>query len=151
MNPQNNQDTITVYIPTHNRKNLLARAVKSIYKQTLLPDEIIIVDDGSTDETPSYLEKLSKSNPKIKVITLPTPRGACVARNRAISVASGYYITGLDDDDEFLPNHLETLKRNFDPKYSFTANSYLVDDGRKKSNRKWSHHTRKRPSLQQDR
>lgn len=132
------QNTITVYIPTHNRKMLLERAIKSVYSQSLLPDEIIIVDDGSTDDTPTYLEKLSASDSRVKVITNPSPRGACIARNSAISVATGYYITGLDDDDEFLPKHLETLKRNFDPKYSFTANSYLVDNGKKKSNQKSS-------------
>ena len=92
---------VSIYIPTRNRRPLLARAIASVRRQTHENIQIIVVDDGSTDDTPEYLRDLSAQEPRLIVLHTETPRGACVARNRAIASASGPFITGLDDDDEF--------------------------------------------------
>lgn len=112
---------ITVYMPTHNREFLLKRAVESVLAQTYQNFELIIVDDGSHDATPDYLQSLANSEPRVRFFSQPIAQGACAARNIAIKEAKGKYITGLDDDDEFLPSRLESLLSSYDEKYAFVC------------------------------
>lgn len=120
---------ISVYIPTHNRSKLLCRALDSVLNQKSVNVEIIIVDDGSSDNTPDVVNNYLKQYSNIVYLRHEEPKGACAARNYAISVAKGKYITGLDDDDGFLPHHLQGLLAAFDEKYTFVAASFLEDDG----------------------
>lgn len=94
---------VTVYIPTKDRLELLKRAIKSVKDQTYQNIEIIVVDDGSTDETPQYLTQEMAAG-LLKAIFHEKSMGACAARNEAILCAKGEFITGLDDDDYFLSN-----------------------------------------------
>lgn len=90
---------VTIYIPTHNRKELLERAVNSVLNQSYPNIELVIVNDGSEDDTYEYLESIKSD--LIKVFHNDTSFGACFSRNLAINNATGDYITGLDDDDYF--------------------------------------------------
>lgn len=112
---------ITVYMPTHNRERLLKRAVESVLGQTYQHFELIIVDDGSHDATPDYLKALTERDSRVRFFRQDVAQGACAARNIAIKEAKGKYITGLDDDDEFLPNRLEQLLSSYDEKYAFVC------------------------------
>jgi len=104
MNSNNkHKPLITVYMPTHNRLELLQRAVVSVFAQTMQNFELIIVDDASSDDTFDYLQKLAEQDSRVTVLRNEVSQGACVARNRAIELAKGKFVTGLDDDDEFLP------------------------------------------------
>ena len=98
---------VSVYIPTYNRLNLLKRAIESVRKQSYKNLEIIIVDDGSKDGTVEYLEAISKVDKRIIYFLKKKNTGACESRNIALKNASGYFITGLDDDDYFLENRIE--------------------------------------------
>lgn len=122
-------ELVTVYIPTHNRRKLLERAVSSVHKQTYLNIELIIIDDGSSDTTWEYLNEITDD--KIKVFRHEQPLGACSARNLAIKHAKGKYITGLDDDDEFQPTRIKNLVKNYDEKYAFICTGFLWDYGKK--------------------
>jgi len=102
------ENLITVYIPTKNRLDLLKRAVNSVLSQTHRPIELIVVSDGSDDGTCDYVNGLDE-NISIALIHNDTSVGACAARNQAIDVARGEFITGLDDDDIFLPHRLATF------------------------------------------
>lgn len=102
------ENLVTVYIPTKNRLHLLRRAVNSVLAQTHREIELIVVSDGSDDGTCDYVNGLREAIP-IKLIHNDTSVGACAARNQAIRMASGKFITGLDDDDIFLPHRLETF------------------------------------------
>ena len=128
-----NNIIITVYLPTKDRLSMLKRAVKSVLAQTFSDFELIIINDGSTDDgqTQSWLEQLSARDPRVQVIHEPQSQGACSARNKAISLAKGKYITGLDDDDEFLPHRLESLISNYNPQYSFISHGVLWVYGKK--------------------
>ena len=126
-----NSELITVYIPTYNRVKLLKRAVNSVLSQSYQNFELIIVDDCSPDETIKYLEKLSSSDKRILFFQNVKNSGACVSRNKAITEAKGKYITGLDDDDEFTPDRLEFLLKNFKENYSFVCSSLIVIDSKK--------------------
>lgn len=100
---------VTVYIPTKNRKDVLAKAVESVLNQTYKDIEVIVVSDGSTDDTEAYLKHKSETDSRLRYFIKAKSEGAPAARNLAIKNATGEFITGLDDDDEFLPNRLELL------------------------------------------
>ena len=95
--------SISVIIPTHNRAHLLPRALDSVLNQTKRAEEIVIVDDGSTDDTSDLIQS---NYPE--VITLhQSNRGVSAARNRGIREASGEWLAFLDSDDEWLAHKLE--------------------------------------------
>lgn len=107
-----NQPLVTVYIATHNRPEMLKRALKSVYEQTYSNIEIIVSDDGSTPPAIDSLQAELEQH-DILVLRSDAPKGACHARNVAINAASGEFITGLDDDDAFLPTRVEELVNAF--------------------------------------
>jgi len=106
--------SISVYIVTMNRFEFLKRAVDSVLNQSEKDFELIIVDNGSKDETLDYLADLVLLNPKVTCIYLDENKGACYARNKAIEVARGKYITGMDDDDFFEHHRLHDLKKCYE-------------------------------------
>lgn len=91
--------TISVVIPTFNRLSMLKAALSSIWRQRDRPLEIIVVNDGSTDDTSRYLASISD---KIKFLDQPN-RGPAAARNLGAARATGDYIAFLDSDDLWLP------------------------------------------------
>lgn len=107
------QPKVTVYIPTYNRPEMLERAVDSVLRQTYKNLEILVVDDNSSSENQEILEKLASKKGFI-LLKNSHKKGACGARNTAITNATGLYITGLDDDDEFLPGRIQEMLDAFD-------------------------------------
>ena len=98
---------ISVVIPTHNRADLLPRAIKSVQNQTWTDLEIVVVSDGSEDDTKAVVEALAKDDDRIRFIEYFPAKGGNVARNTGIENAAGEYVAFLDDDDEFMPEKLE--------------------------------------------
>ena len=95
--------SVSVVIPTYNRVHLLERALDSVLRQTLAADEIIVVDDGSTDNTASTLKSF---HPEAKLIQQDN-LGVSAARNTGISAARHDWIALLDSDDVWHENKLE--------------------------------------------
>jgi glycosyltransferase involved in cell wall biosynthesis len=93
---------ISVIIPTHNRAHTVSLAIESVLKQSLPPAEIIIVDDGSTDETSALIQD---EFPDCHYLHQQN-QGVSSARNRGITAASGEWLAFLDSDDEWMPNKL---------------------------------------------
>lgn len=93
---------LSVIIPTHNRAQLLFRALKSVWNQTVPADEVIIVDDGSTDNTAEFVHD---HFPQFRIIA-QQQKGVSAARNLGVSNAKNQWIAFLDSDDEWLPNKL---------------------------------------------
>ncbi|WP_350585514.1 glycosyltransferase [Pseudoalteromonas sp. RB2-MNA-CIBAN-0110] len=121
----NQNDLVSIYIPTHNRCELLKRAIDSVLNQSYSNVELIIVNDGSSDSTKEYLDTVLSQDCRVKVVNLPSPSGACNARNIAIKQATGTFITGLDDDDYFLFERIERFieKSYLLKKYSFISSA----------------------------
>jgi glycosyltransferase involved in cell wall biosynthesis len=92
---------VSVIIPTFNRKTYLRKALGSVFAQTLSPREIIVVDDGSTDGTDTFLG----SDPRV-VYVRQENRGVGSARNRGVATATGEWVCFLDSDDVWLPQKL---------------------------------------------
>ncbi|MEZ8382417.1 glycosyltransferase family 2 protein [Vibrio splendidus] len=100
---------ISVVIPTYKRPDRLERLLLSISKQTLLPEEVIIVDDasGMKNEYGACVEKFKHSFNSIQYIELEENSGAPTVRNTGIKLAKNEWIALVDDDDEWLPRKLE--------------------------------------------
>jgi glycosyltransferase involved in cell wall biosynthesis len=112
---------VTVVIPFHNGSKWIERSLESALNQTVPADEIIVVDDGSEQTESDFLESLS-GNFKFTVIRQDNS-GQSVARNNGIAHASSPLICLLDQDDYFLPRHIEILLNNFDlgdPQFGFS-------------------------------
>ncbi len=106
------QPLVTVYIATHNRPQMLRRALASVYAQSYPNIEIIVADDGSTPPaTDALTDDIQQRG--ITVLRNEAPQGACHARNLALAAANGEFITGLDDDDAFAPERVEELLSTF--------------------------------------
>jgi glycosyltransferase involved in cell wall biosynthesis len=101
---------ISVIIPTHNRAHVLARALESVQGQSYKPMETIVVDDGSTDDTSSLVQK---HFPDCRYLYQEN-RGVSGARNRGIEMATGEWLAFLDSDDEWLPDKLATQKASLE-------------------------------------
>lgn len=110
--PNNSLPLVTVYMPTYNRVALLQRAVESVLGQDYRNIELIVVDDNSTDGTHQYLAEMAEKDSRFRYFINEKNSGACVSRNKAIFAANGEYITGLDDDDFFLPNRITSFIKN---------------------------------------
>jgi len=112
------QVTISVVIPLFNKEAAVECTLRSVLRQTRHPDEVIIVDDGSSDASLAVAERLLKAEPtQIPVRIIPQEnQGVSAARNRGADEAQSNYIAFLDADDEWLPDcaaELEKLARAF--------------------------------------
>lgn len=120
---------ISVYMPTYNRAQMACRAIDSVLAQDYPNFELIVVDDASKDDTLAVLTARYGEDSRITLLRQETGQGACAARNRAIAEAKGDFVTGLDDDDEFLPHRLSSLYAAYDDKYSCVCSAYIWDYG----------------------
>ena len=105
---------VSVYLPTRNRTELLARAVELVLSQTHRDLELIVVDDASSDGTEAYLRDTACADPRLSFIKNDERRGAAVSRNRAIRASRGEFVTGLDDDDYFEPTRIATFLEHWE-------------------------------------
>lgn len=119
---------ISVIIPSYNRKDTLSRALNSVLSQTYKPQEIILVDDGSTDGTRVWI---IENYPMVQYLFQPRG-GVSAARNKGIQHSTCDWISFLDSDDEWLPKKLEEqiqhLKANGGSSFSHT-NEIWVRNG----------------------
>jgi len=113
----------SVILPTYNRADMLPRAIRSVIGQAFMNWELIIIDDGSTDDTSGVVKQFN--DPRITYIYQENAERS-IARNKGIAQASGRYICFLDSDDYYLPNHLsaffDNISKRQDPVAFFYCN-----------------------------
>jgi hypothetical protein len=111
-------ELVSTIIPVHNRSDLLREAVASVLGQTYRPIEIVIVDDGSTDDTAAVARELAHASPDPIVVIHQANAGPGAARQRGLDQAKGSLIQFLDSDDLLLPSkfevQVEALQRQSD-------------------------------------
>jgi glycosyltransferase involved in cell wall biosynthesis len=108
MKVSENQCLFSIVIPTYNRAHLISRAIDSVVNQTYKNWELIIVDDGSTDNTKELVENYYRKDNRIRYVYQENAERSA-ARNNGIEHASGEFICFLDSDDYYFPNRLQTL------------------------------------------
>lgn len=127
--------SVSVVLPTHNRADLLPRAIDSVMAQTTDDWELILVDDGSVDDTPEvaalYRQRLGS---RLKLLTQENA-GPGAARNLGIDHASGRFVAFLDSDDEYLPTklarQLELFERRPNLGLVYCDSTFVDLDGRR--------------------
>jgi glycosyltransferase involved in cell wall biosynthesis len=124
------EDGISVVLPNYNHGTYIGRAVAAILAQDRLPCEILIVDDGSTDDSLAIIDRIAAASPLVRVFRNPTNQGVVAAQSRALAVAKGRYVHLAAADDRVLPGFyslaIEMLERHPDAGL-FTGDSVLVD------------------------
>lgn len=101
------ESLVSIITPTYNSEKYITETIRSVLDQTYVNWEMIIVDDGSTDQTEVIIADFITSDTRIKFYKLHHNSGAGVARNQAISLATGKYIAFLDSDDLWKPQKLQ--------------------------------------------
>lgn len=119
---------ISVVIPLYNKEKYVRRTIDSVLKQTFQDFEIVVVNDGSTDNGVGVVN--SYNNPKIRLVNQEN-QGVSAARNRGISEAKYDYIAFLDADDEWTESHLSDIKKLIDkfPHCGVFGTSYQIKKG----------------------
>src|SRR3989338_5782229 len=124
---------VSIIIPTYNRAAMLCEAIESVLAQTFTDWELIVVDDGSTDQTPEVLAQYVTSDARIRVLCQANQRHPA-ARNAAIAISQSRYVAFLDDDDLWLPEKLALQVRYMEapsqPGLSYTLTSNMDASGR---------------------
>ena len=125
------QPKVSVYITTKNRPVMLKRAIDTVLSQDYPNIEIMVSDDGSTDNTPEFMDDYCKQPSNIIYLRSETSKGACHARNKAILASTGEFITGLDDDDRFTPERVRRFVEAYRESDSFLCSLFNNFDGEK--------------------
>ncbi len=124
---------VSTIIPVYNRPKMLQEAVASVLGQTYRPIEIIIVDDGSTDETPQVVDALARAHPDEIQVVHSNNSGPGIAREKGRQLARGEFIQYLDSDDLLLPGkfslQVKGLKHNGDCGVAYGMTRYRYGDG----------------------
>lgn len=97
---------VSVIIPVYNVEKYLESCLESIKSQTFTDYELILINDGSTDESVAIMRRYAKTDARIRIIS-QSNRGVSAARNLGLSVAEGDYVLFVDSDDTILPDALE--------------------------------------------
>ena len=112
----------SIILPTFNDLDNLKNSIKSVDEQTFKNFELIVVNDGSTDETKDYLDKLPYSY--LKVVNLLENEGPASARNEAIKHSTGKWLCFLDSDDFWYNNKLELIKQSIETNLQYNKHVY---------------------------
>ena len=129
---------VSVIVPVHNRFELAARAIRSVWSQTHRPLELIVVDDAST---PAFVLPPETFDLEVRLVRLDSNRGPGAARDAGRRIASGEYVAYLDSDDFWAPAHLASLAAALSaaPEAGMAYSTAMeVREGRPSGLRRWS-------------
>lgn len=126
----NNEEFVSIVMPAFNCEKYIAESIKSVLAQTYKNWELIVIDDGSKDNTCEIIKEFAKKDPRIKPITNEKNIGVSATRNRGIDLALGDWIAFLDSDDIWSPTKLEKqikIANEKSAEFIFTGSSYIND------------------------
>lgn len=109
---RHNDPIVSIVLPTYNRSSRLGRSIRSVLSQTFMNFELIVVDDGSTDDSQRIVE--SFNDQRIVLLKHEVNMGGSAARNTGIKAATGVFVAFQDSDDEWLPEKLEKQLKLFE-------------------------------------
>lgn len=123
---------VSIVIPVYNSEAYVERCIRSVMQQTFSNIEIIVINDGSQDDSPGILEKLAKEDGRIRLVH-QVNQGVAVARNRGVDMACGEYLTFIDGDDYVSADYIEQLYNCAEREKAdmvICGLKYVTEDGR---------------------
>lgn len=127
-----NEALVSIVMPAYNCEKYVVEAINSILAQTYRNWELLVLDDGSKDNTLRIIEEFSQNDSRIKALPNGKNMGVSATRNRGIELASGEWIAFLDSDDMWEPEKLEKQFEIVDKEaaeFLFTGSSYINEEG----------------------
>ena len=125
--------TVTVVMPAYNSSEYLRESIESVLAQTFKNFELLVINDGSIDNTSQIVRSYIKRDSRVKLIS-QTNQGVSAARNRGISLSKSEYIAFIDADDTWFPeklnSHIESFKRDKNLGVSFARVTFLNTKGK---------------------
>ncbi len=118
---------VSVIISVYNAQDCIERSVQSLLVGTYTDFELLLIDDGSTDNTATILEKLAGQDERIRLFRMPQNGGQAAARNLGLQQSQGQYIAFLDADDWVEPHYLQTLVEAMDPKCDMVLCGFCME------------------------
>ena len=103
----NHQQEVFAFVPSYNHAPFIGKCLKSIIKQTLSPKKLLVIDDGSKDDSPRVIEEILKDCPFEAELIVRRNRGLCATLNEGFAQSSGAYFAYIGSDDLWFPNFLE--------------------------------------------
>ncbi len=130
----NNMIKISVVMPSYQSALFIHKTLQSIVEQTVIPSQVIIIDDGSTDNTCSIIEEFSKTYPELNIeLIRRSHKGPGAARNIGVRGATSEWIAFLDSDDFWFPNKLEiclqAIRENQQSNFFCHNENMIAEDG----------------------
>jgi glycosyltransferase involved in cell wall biosynthesis len=128
-----NVPLISIITPCYNSAPFISQTIESVLAQTYQNWEMIIVDDGSTDNSYDIILAYTQQDTRIRIYQMEQNTGAAVCRNKAIELSQGEYLAFLDSDDLWIPEKLEKQLRFMqenDCDFSFTEYEHIDEDGK---------------------
>lgn len=126
---------VSVVVPAYNAGDRIGVCLQALMNQTYRHLEIVVVDDGSTDNTCDVLEELARQDERIKLLRNKVNSGVSVSRNRGISDSTGEYILFCDSDDYYEIEAVEVLVSQASDGFDLVVADYYLDDGNQKKQR----------------
>lgn len=126
---------VSIITASHNSSRFIAQTIESVLAQTYMQWEMILIDDGSTDNSSEIIRSYMHQDDRIRVIQLEKNSGPAIARNTAIENARGRYIAFLDSDDLWLPEKLEkqiAFMQQYQVDFSYSAYDLMNEEGHPK-------------------
>lgn len=126
------EDLISIVMPAYNCEKFVKEAINSVINQTYRNWELLVIDDGSVDNTFQIIENMGKKDPRIKPLKNEKNMGVSATRNRGIDLALGNWIAFLDSDDMWDSSKLEKqlkVANKYSAEFIFTGASYINENG----------------------
>jgi alpha-1,3-rhamnosyltransferase len=123
--------TVSVLIPSYNHAPFVERTLRSVFKQTLPPQKLYVIDDGSNDDSVKIIEKTLQDCPFDSELIVRENRGLCATLNEGLSLTGSKYFTYIGSDDVWLPRFLESRVKMLEtrPNACLTyGHAYLIDE-----------------------
>jgi alpha-1,3-rhamnosyltransferase len=126
------EPTVSVVVPSYNHAPFVEKTLRSIFRQTLLPRQLIVIDDGSRDESPQIIERVLRDSPVAACeFVARENRGLCATLNEGFAQSSGRYFAYLGSDDLWFPQFLEARVEVLEARRRAVlayGNAYSIDD-----------------------
>lgn len=122
---------VFVLVPSYNHSPFIERCLKSIIKQTLAPKKLLVIDDGSKDDSPRIIERVLRDCPFDSELIVRENRGLCATLNEGLASSGGKYFAYIGSDDFWLPSFLEERARLLDRRPEAVlgyGHAYLIDE-----------------------